>query len=80
MGECQFHPEESERKVKVTEHEVALVAAPGIIIRSDQSPLTFPIRRSIPLPRNLSVTRYFFAFTGSRYSKGVWGYFTKSID
>jgi hypothetical protein len=42
MGECQFHPEESERKAKVTEHEVALVAAYGTIIRSDQSPLTFP--------------------------------------
>jgi len=29
-------------KAKVTEHEVAMVAAPGSIIRSDQSPLTFP--------------------------------------
>jgi len=30
------------RRKKLTEHEVAEVAAPGIIIRGNQSPLTFP--------------------------------------
>ena len=64
MGECQFHPEESERKAKVTEHEVALVAAYGTIIRSNQSPLTFPGGDQYLCPVNLSVTRYFLVFTG----------------
>jgi len=53
MGEClvsaldfaqapslRLHSGDTGRKL--TEHEVAEVAAPGIIIRSDQSPLTFP--------------------------------------
>jgi len=44
---------------KVTEHEVALVAAYGTIIRSDQGPLTFPIRRSIPLPRKFECNKVF---------------------
>jgi hypothetical protein len=50
-----------ERRKKLTEHEVALVAAPGIIICSDRSPLTFPGGDpSIDgLPWNLSVTAYF---------------------
>jgi len=30
------------RRKKLTEHEVAEVAAPGTIICSNQSPLTFP--------------------------------------
>jgi len=48
-----------QRGKKLTEHEVAEVAAPGIILRSNQSPLTFPHRRSITLHRNLSVTANF---------------------
>jgi len=44
---------------KLTEHEVAAVAAQEIILRSNLSPLTFPHRRSIPLPRDLSVTANF---------------------
>jgi len=47
------------RGKKLTEHEVAAVAAYGTILRSNQSPLTFPHRRSITLPRNLSVTANF---------------------
>jgi len=31
-----------ERRKKLTEHEVAEVAAQGIVIRSNRSPLTFP--------------------------------------
>jgi len=46
MGECHFFYPVTERsdvtEKKMTEHEVAEVAAPGIIISSDQSPLTFP--------------------------------------
>jgi len=46
MGECHFFYPFTERSdvtdKKMTEHEVALVAAPGIIICSDQGPLTFP--------------------------------------
>jgi len=49
---------------KVTEHEVALVAAPGTIVCSDQGPLTFPGGDQYLCPVNLSVTRYFLAFPG----------------
>jgi len=51
----------------MTEHEVALVAAPETIIRSDQGPLTFPGGDQYLCSVNLSVTRYFSDITLSYY-------------
>jgi hypothetical protein len=65
---------------KLNEHEVPEGAAPGVLIRSDRKALDFSGWRSITLLRNLSVTRYFLAFTGSWYSKIVWRRFSKNID
>jgi len=48
-----------ERRKKLTEHEVALVAAQGISYPQQPKPLDVSGRRSIPLPRNLSVTANF---------------------
>jgi len=46
MGECHFFYSVTERSdvtdKKMTEHEVAAVAAPKLSFRSNQSPLTFP--------------------------------------
>jgi len=50
---------------KLTEHEVALVTAHRTIVRSNQSPLTFPGGDQYLCPVNLSVTMYFLVFTGS---------------
>ena len=47
MGECHFFYPVTERSdetdKKMTEHEVAAVAAQEITIRSNRSPLTFPV-------------------------------------
>jgi len=45
--------------LKVTEHEVPGGDAPKVIICITGRPLTFPIRRSIYLRENLSVTANF---------------------
>ena len=47
------------RGLKMTEHEVTGGDAPKVIICITGRPLTFPIRRSILLPENLSVTANF---------------------
>jgi len=48
-----------ERRKKLTEHEVALVAAQGISYPRQPKPLDVSGWRSITLPRNLSVTANF---------------------
>jgi len=48
-----------ERRKKLTEHEVAEVAAPGISYPQQPKPLDVSGWRSITLPSNLSVTANF---------------------